>query len=358
MTESSASNLETSLQKTDTSLAMQQQIEEIAKNVDITDSQSIITFGLGAQKDISSFSDTVLNQIRNKDSGYAGEILTDLVVKIKDLDVDRLAEKGGFLAGIFGGIKARFARFMEKYEKLSVQIERIINELDKTKMQLLRDITLLDSMYDKNLQYLANLDLYIAAGNLKLEELNNKIIPELKAKAEQSQDPADAQRAHDFQQLVTRFEKKLHDLKLSRTIAIQTGPQLRIIQANDTTLTEKIQSSILNTIPLWKNQIVIAISLYRQESALKLQKEVTDTTNKLLVKNSQMLKDNSIEVAKETERGIVELETLKKVNADLIETIEETLRIQKEGKAKRAQAEQELSVMEKEFRERLLQNIE
>lgn len=358
MTESGASNLETGLQKTDTALAMQQQIEEIAKNFDITDSQSIITFGLVAQKDISSFSDTVLNQIRNKDSGYAGEILTDLVVKIKDLNVDGLAEKGGFLAGLFGGIKARFARFMQKYEKLSVQIEHIINELEKTKMQLLRDITLLDSMYDKNLQYLANLDLYIAAGNLKLEELNNRIIPELRTKAEQSQDPADVQKVHDFQQLVNRFEKKLHDLKLSRTIAIQTGPQLRIIQANDTTLTEKIQSSILNTIPLWKNQIVIAISLYRQEGALKLQKEVTDTTNKLLLKNSRMLKDNSIEVAKETERGIVEIETLKKVNADLIETIEETLRIQKEGKAKRAQAEQELSTMEREFRERLLQKIE
>lgn len=334
-----------------------QKVDEIVSGIDVADSQAIIMFGVGAQKDISSFSDTVLTQIRSKDSGYVGEVLTDLVLKVKDLDVDGLSEKGGFFANLFGSIKARFTRFMEKYEKLSVQIEHIINELEKSKMQLLKDITLLDQMYDKNLEYMHNLDLYILAGNQKLSELNDKIVPEMKAKAEKSGDPADAQEVRDFLQLVNRFEKKLHDLKLSRTIAIQAGPQLRIIQANDNTLVEKIQSSILNTIPLWKNQIVIAISLYRQQDALKLQKQVTDTTNELLTKNSQMLKENSIGVAQETERGIVDMETLKKVNADLIETIEETLRIQTEGKAKRAQAEQELSAMEQELKTKLLQNL-
>jgi uncharacterized protein YaaN involved in tellurite resistance len=349
-------NTETALQQTGAFLpTRRRKAEEIAKVIDVADSQAIITFGLSAQKDISSFSDTVLNQIRSKDGGCAGEILTDLVLKIKDLDVDGLADKFGFLSCLLGGLKARFARFMEKYEKLSVQIEKIIDDLEKTKMKLLRDITLLDSMYDKNLRYIENLDVYIAAGALKLDELYNKVVPQLKAKAEQTQDPADAQQARDFVQLASRFEQKLHDLKLSRAIAIQTGPQLRIIQGNDSVLTEKIQSSILNTIPLWKNQIVIAISLFRQQDALKLQKKVADATNELLLKNSEKLKDNSIGVAKQTERGIVELETLKKVNADLIETIEETLRIQSEGKTKRTAAEQELAAMEKDFRERLLQ---
>jgi uncharacterized protein YaaN involved in tellurite resistance len=328
-------------------------VTEIEKEIDITDSQAIIQYGVGAQKEISNFSDTVLNTIRNKDSGYVGEILSDLVVKVKDLDVDGLTAKGGFFTNLFGALKARFTRFMAKYEKLSVQIEHILDELDKARMQLLKDITLLDAMYDKNVDYLHDLDLYIIAGTNKLKELNDKVLPELQDKAGKSGDPMDAQNVRDFMQLINRFEKKLHDLKLSRTIAIQTGPQLRIIQANDNTLVEKIQSSILNTIPLWKNQIVIAISLYRQADALKLQKEVTDTTNELLQKNSQMLHDNSIAVATETERGIVDLETLKKVNADLISTIEETLRIQADGRVKRAQAEQDLAQMERDLKAKL-----
>lgn len=331
----------------------QQKVAEIEQEIDISDSQAIIQYGVAAQKEISNFSDTVLDTIRSKDSGYVGEILTDLVVKVKDLDIDGLTEKGGFLSNLFGAVKARFAHFMAKYEKLSVQIEHIVDELEKTRMQLLKDITLLDAMYGKNVTYLHELDLYILAGNNKLAELNNKVVPDMKSKADQSGDPLDAQKVRDFLQLVNRFEKKLYDLKLSRTIAIQAGPQLRIIQSNDNTLVEKIQSSILNTIPLWKNQIVIAISLYRQADALKLQKEVTDTTNELLQKNSQMLKDNSISVATETERGIVDIETLKKVNEDLISTIEETLRIQADGKAKRAQAEQELAQMEQDLKSKL-----
>jgi uncharacterized protein YaaN involved in tellurite resistance len=219
---------------------------------------------------------------------------------------------------------------------------------------LLRDVTLLDSLYVKNLGYLKQLDYYIIAGTVKLEELKNKVLPEMKEQAQNSQDAVDAQRVNDMNQLINRFEKKLHDLKLSRMISVQTAPQVRLIQNNDQVLVEKIQSSILNTIPLWKNQIIIAITLFRQKKALAIQKEVTDTTNELLLKNSQMLKDTSIGVAKEAERGIVEIETLKKVNKDLIDTIEETIKIQQEGSVKRQQAEAELLSMENELKQKLI----
>ena len=220
-------------------------------------------------------------------------------------------------------------------------------------MQLLKDITLLDGLYDKNIEYMHELDVYILAGSLKLTEINEKIIPQLKEKAKNSDDPVDAQNVKDMLSLANRFEKKLYDLKLSRMIAIQTAPQIRLIQSNDQVLVEKIQSSILNTIPL-KNQIIITMTLFRQEKAPKLQNEVNRTTNELLTKNSEMLKVNSIEVARESEKGIVEIETLKKVNNDLIETIEQTLNIQKEGRLKRQQAESELKGMENELKQKLL----
>jgi uncharacterized protein YaaN involved in tellurite resistance len=241
-------------------------------------------------------------------------------------------------------------KFIAQYEKVSVHIERIIGELDKARVTLLKDISMLDSMYETNLQYLRNLDYYIAAGMVKLKELQEKTLPELKAKAEASNDPKDTQRLQDFSQAMNRFEKKIHDLKLSRLIAIQTAPQLRLIQGNNQALVEKIQSSILNTIPLWKNQIVIAVSLFRQKKSLELQKEVSKTTNELLAKNSELLKQSSIDIAKENERGIVEVETLKKVNQDLITTIEETLKIQAEGRTKRQAAESEIIRLEGELK--------
>lgn len=222
-------------------------------------------------------------------------------------------------------------------------------------MQLLKDISMVDELYDKNLEYHKELEYYIVAGELKVQEIKDKLIPEMKAKAKASGDPIDAQKANDYAQLLNRFEKKVHDLKLSRMISLQTGPQLRLIQSSDQVLVEKIQSSILNTIPLWKNQIVIAVSLMRQEKALNQQKEVTKTTNDLLSKNSELLKDNTVEVAKESERGIVEIETLKKVNQDLLDTIDETLQIQKEGSMKRAEAEKELKQMEQDFKDKLTQ---
>ena len=331
-------------------------VDDIKKQINIEDSQAIITFGVGAQRDISTFADNVLQEVRTKDSGYVGNILTDLIIKVKETNVDSIGSKASVFSKIpiIGNLVNSFKRFIIRYEKLSVQIEKIVDQLDKARMQMLRDLTLLDNMYVKNHEYLQNLDLFIAAGQSKLQELENTEAPKLKMKADETKDPSDAQKYNDFMQFLNRFEKKLYDLKLSRMVSIQAGPQIRLIQNGDQVLVEKIQSSILNTIPLWKNQIVIAITLFRQKSALELQKEVTDTTNELLRKNSEMLKDSTLQIAKESERGIVEIDTLKKVNSDLISTLEDTLKIQADGKAKRQMAETELSKIEQELKEKLL----
>jgi uncharacterized protein YaaN involved in tellurite resistance len=326
---------------------------DLANGIDITDSQAVVQYGVGAQANISSFADTILTEIRAKDTGYVGEQLSELVVSIKDVDVGGLSSDGGALSKLFGGIKRRIKKFIAGYQKLSTHIDNIVQQLDSSRMTLLKDISMLDNLFEKNVEYLKDLDIYIAAGQLKIEEIQKTVIPELQKKAQESGDPMDAQKLQDMNQLLNRFEKKIHDMLLSRMIAIQTSPQIRLIQGNNQTLVEKIQSSILNTIPLWKNQIIIAISLFRQKEALEVQKQVTDTTNDLLARNSQMLKDSSLEVARESERGIVEIETLKKVNDDLISTIEETLKIQQEGRQKRAQAEQELVKMEGELKTRL-----
>ena len=330
-------------------------VDSIKSQINVADTQAIITYGVGAQREISSFSDTILNEVRTKDSGYVGDILSQLVFKIKDMHVDSLtSNKAIAKIPIIGGLWDSVKKFIARYEKLSVHIEKIVDELDKARMEMLRDITLLDAMYGKNLEYLKNLNLYIAAGQLKIKELESTVLVELKAKADGSKEPEEVQKYNDFVQFLNRFDKKLHDLKLSRMISIQTAPQIRLIQNGDQALVEKIQSSILNTIPLWKNQIVIAITLFRQKQSLELQKEVTKTTNDLLEKNSELLKDSSIEIAKESERGIVEIETLKKVNDNLIATIEETMRIQVEGTAKRQQAEAELVKIESELKSKLL----
>ncbi len=323
---------------------------EIAKTISIDDSQAIIQYGVGAQSKVSSFADTMLGQIRSHDTGYVGESLTSLMFKIKEVNVGSLSEsRQNWLNTLLNGVQ----RFMARYQKLETQIEKIIDKLGEARMTLLRDITMLDQLYEKNLEYLKDLDLFIAAGIMKLEELRSGKLPAMEAAAKASSDPADAQKLNDFNQFLVRFEKKLHDLKLSRMIAIQTAPQVRLIQNNDQALVEKIQSSILTTIPLWKNQIVIAISLLRQKKALGVQKAVTDATNELLTKNSEMLKSGSVAIAAETERGIVEIETLRKVNDDLISTIEETIRIQEDGKTKRAQAETELRKLESDLKNKL-----
>lgn len=332
-----------------------QKVDTMVKDIDILDSQSIIQFGVGAQGNISSFADTILDGIRSKDAGYGGEVLSDLMLHVKTLDVDSLSSSGGIMSKIpiLSAFADNIKKFIARYEKVSTHIERITDELVKARMQLLKDITMFDTMYEKNIDYLKDLDLYIIAGKIKQKELEEIIIPELKAKAEASADPLESQRVQDIAQMTNRLEKKIYDLQLSRMISLQTNPQIRLIQNNDQLLVEKIQSSILNTIPLWKNQIIIAIGIFRQKKALELQKEVSKTTNELLKKNSEMLKEGSIEVAKESEKGIVEIETLKKVHADLISTIEETLTIQQQGKVKRKEAEVELVKLEDELKTKL-----
>jgi uncharacterized protein YaaN involved in tellurite resistance len=334
-----------------------QKVLDIAASINISDSQSVIQYGSLAQSDISKFSDAMLEQIRAKDSGEVGEVLSDLLTKVQDLDVNSLdaGQKGFSLSRMFGGIKREAKKFISRYERISVQIEKIIDQLDRAKLQLIRDITVLDTMYEKNLDYLHQLDMFIMAGSLKLKELNDKVMPKLKERANKTGDAVDAQKVKDMAELISRFEKKIHDLKLSRMIAIQTAPQIRLIQNNDQTLVEKIQSSIMNTIPLWKNQIAIAITMLRQQAALKLQRDVTNTTNELLARNSEMLKTGSIDIARESERGIVDIETLKKVNEDLIVTLEEILKIQQDGRVRRMQAEAELKTMEEDIKRKLLE---
>ena len=299
----------------------------------MTDAQAVVQYGLPAQARIANFSDTLLNDVRNKDTGETGEALAELVSKVRELDVGglRATGQGGPECRWSGRFLDSFRRFAARYQKMGASIERLSLALERSRMQLLKDVTVLDRMYELNLDYLRQLDLYVAAGDELLEELNTQRLPAMEVNARVSDDPLVAQQLTDFKQAINRFERRLHDLKLTRTIAIQTAPQLRLIQGNDQNLVEKIQSSLVTTIPLWKNQIVIAISLYRQQQAVALQKEVSDATNELLARNAALLREGSGKVAREIERGVVDVETLQKVNDELIATLEETLRIQEEG---------------------------
>ena len=329
-------------------------VEELKNSINLMDSQTTIQYGVGAQRNISSFSDHILAQVRSKDSGYVGELMSELVLKVKDAGVDQLEDgpldKIPFLKNASRAVK----RFMQRYEKLEVQIDHIEQQLEQARMQMLKDITMFDGLYEKNLEYFQELQMYIAAGEEKLKELREITLPRLHAEASAKGDPMSAQAVRDFEDTVNRFEKKIHDLKLSKTIAIQTAPQIRLIQNNDKMLVDKIQTAVLSTIPLWKSQIVIALGLHRQESVLKMQRSVSDATNTLLTKNAELLKQNSVDVARESERGIVDLQTLKKVNADLISTIEETIKVQQEGRIARQNAEAELAGIEEQLKHTLL----
>ncbi len=333
-----------------------EQAKELAQAIDVEDSQYVLQYGVGIQSQISQFADKVLGKVSAKDSGYVGEILTELMLDVKQLDVNSLNEKESFLAKmpIIGDMVNSTKKFTAQYTKLSVEVERIVNELDKAKMNMLKDITMLDGLFEKNLDYLRDLNVYIAAADMKLQQLHEVDIPKARDLAIQSNDPVDTQRLNDLIELTNRFEKKAHDLKLSKMITIQTAPQIRLIQNNDQVLVEKIQSSILNAIPLWKNQIVLSITMLRQQKALAVQKKVTDTTNDLLKKNAALLKQNTVGAAREMERGIVDIETLRQVNDDLLTTIEETIQIQKEGRVKRIESEKELLQLEQGLKEKLL----
>ena len=332
-------------------------VEEVKNGINLMDSQTMIQYGVGAQRNISNFSDNILNQVRNKDSGYVGDLMSELILKVKDAEVDRLDDGIMSKIPILRNASKTIKKFMQKYERLELQIDRIEQDLEKARMQMLKDITLFDSLYEKNMEYFQDLQIYILAGDEKLKELQQVILPRLHTEAAAKGDPMSAQAVRDFEDTVSRFEKKIYDLKLSKTIAIQTAPQIRLIQNNDKMLVDKIQTAVLSTIPLWKGQIVVALGLYRQEKALELQRSVTDATNELLTKNAELLKQNTADVARESERGIVDLETLKKVNSDLISTIEDTIKIQQEGRIARKNAEAELVSIEDKLKQTLLRAV-
>ncbi len=328
---------------------------ELAKQIDPANHQAIIAYGTQAQSQLLNFSDTMLNHVQNKDIGPVGDILNDLMNKLKSVNPDELApEKKNFLSRMFSKISGSIQEMMSKYQKTGAQIDRITIKLNHSKDILLEDLQMLEQLYEKNKEYFHALNIFIAAGELKVEELQTKLIPELKKKAEASDDQMAYQEVNDMIQFTDRLEKRLHDLKLSRQITIQSAPQIRMIQNTNQALAEKIQTSIMTAIPLWKNQIAISLSLFRQHQAVEAQKQVSQTTNELLLKNAEMLKDNTIETARENERGLVDIETLKKTQEELITTLEETIKIQQEGRAKRAQAEQELITLENELKQKLL----
>lgn len=330
------------------------EVENIKSSINMMDSTASLTYGAAAQKDIASFSDNVLSSIKTKDAGDVGALLSELVGKVRGFQPN---EDKGFLAKIpiIGALAGKAEGLMEGYTKLSTQVERIEGALESAKTRMMKDVVMFDGLYDKNFQYFKRLELYIRAGEEKLEEMQTVTIPRLRNEAANSGDPMAAQVVKDFEDSVARFEKKVHDLKISKTIAIQTAPQIRLIQNNDKVLIDRVQTAIYNTIPLWKNQMVIALGLSRQKSVLQMQQAIGDATNDLLKQNAELLKVNTIETAKENERSIVDIETVAKVNADLIETIEATIKIGEEGKARRAAAEKELVKIENELKNKLME---
>ena len=327
-------------------------VDAFVKQIDITNTQAVMTYGVGTQKKMADFSEKTLESVKTKDLGEVGGMITSLVTELKNFDVEE-EEKGLF--GFFKKGTNKMQEMKTKYSRVETNVETISKELEKHQIQLMKDIDLLDRMYELNLNYYKELSMYILAGKKKLKEAREKELAELQQKAQRSGLPEDAQAASDFADKCDRFEKKLHDLQLTRTVAMQTGPQIRMIQSSDSVMAEKIQSTIVNTIPLWKSQMVIAIGVEHANKAARAQREVTEMTNQLLKKNADALKTATIETAKESERGIVDIETLKHTNEMLISTMDEVLTIQSEGKQKRIEAEAELAGIESQLREKRLQ---
>ena len=329
------------------------QIEAFADSIDISSTKGIVEYGAGVQKHMSDFSETVLQSVRTQDLGEVGKMLTGVITDLKEFDPDTNEKKGG-LFGLFKKPVNKVQEMKAGYDKASTNVDNVAKALQEHQIKLLKDVDVLDKMYASNLEYYKDLSMYIAAGKKKLEKERNTTVNELREKAEQSGLPEDAQRLKDMEDQLIRFEKKIYDLELTRMIAIQTAPQIRMIQNNDTVMVEKIQSTIVNTIPLWKNQMVIAMGLEDSLKAAKAESEVTDMTNKLLSSNAEKLKQTTIETAKASERGIVDIETLKATNEKLISTLDEVAKIQKEGREKRAAAESELRGLEDQLRDKLV----
>ena len=330
----------------------QAQVDAFAEKIDIHDSNAIMQYGAGTQKKMSDFSDLALENVKNKDMGEVGKLISGLVTELKSFDVEE--EDKGFFK-FFKKQGNKLVALKAKYDKTEASIDDIVQVLEGHQVQLLKDVATLDKMYDLNLQYFKELSMYIAAGKKRLAEVRANELKELQEKAAKTGDAQDAQKAKDFGALCDRFEKKLHDLELTRQIAIQTGPQIRLVQDSDTLMAEKIQSTIVNTIPLWKNQMVIAMGVEHSNQAAKAQHEVSELTNALLKKNAEQLHTASVETAKESERGIVDIETLKKTNAELISTLDDVLKVQEEGRSRRAAAEAEMAKMESDLKAKLLE---
>ncbi len=326
-------------------------VDNFASQIDITNTQQIMQFGAASQKKIADFSETALNSVKTKDLGEIGQMLTEVVANLKDFDEEET--KG--LLGVFKKNANKLSNMKSKYDKAEVNVNKISQALEDHQVVLLKDVAMLDKMYELNLNYFKELSMYILAGKKKLDESVNITLPALVDKANKSGLPEDTQAARDYTQMCDRFEKKIHDLELTRMVALQMAPQIRMIQNNDTAMSDKIQSTLVNTIPLWKSQMVIAIGLSHSTEAAKAQREVSDMTNELLKKNAENLKMATIETARESERGIVDIETLKETNRTLISTLDEVMQIQKEGREKRVSAEKELRIIEKEMHDKLLE---
>ena len=328
----------------------QKMVNDFAAKIDIENTNQILQYGAGTQKKMADFSDTALENVKKQDLGEIGELISNVVGELKDFDVQ---EEGKFF-GFFRKQTSKIENLKNKYDKAQANVEKITDSLQQHQVRLMKDSAMLDKMYEQNLNYFKELTMYILAGKKKLEETRNGKLAEMKNKAALSGLPEDAQAARDLDEKCSRFEKKLHDLELTRTIAMQTAPQIRLIQNNDTVMVEKIQTKIVNTIPLWKSQMVLALGIAHSAEAAQAQRQVTDITNELLRKNAETLHMATVETAKESERGIVDLETLQKTNADLIQTLDDVMRIQMEGRQKRQAAEMEMHRMEEELKRKLL----
>ena len=326
-------------------------VNDFAAKIDIENTNQILQYGAGTQKKMADFSDTALENVKTQDLGEIGELISNVVGELKDFDVQ---EEGKFF-GFFRKQTSKIENLKNKYDKAQANVEKITDSLQQHQVRLMKDSAMLDKMYEQNLNYFKELTMYILAGKKKLEETRNGKLAEMKNKAALSGLPEDAQAARDLDEKCSRFEKKLHDLELTRTIAMQTAPQIRLIQNNDTVMVEKIQTTIVNTIPLWKSQMVLALGIAHSAEAAQAQRQVTDITNELLRKNAETLHMATVETAKESERGIVDLETLQKTNADLIQTLDDVMRIQMEGRQKRQAAEMEMHRMEEELKRKLLE---
>lgn len=329
----------------------QKMVNDFAAKIDIENTNQILQYGAGTQKKMADFSDTALENVKTQDLGEIGELISNVVGELKDFDVQ---EEGKFF-GFFRKQTSKIENLKNKYDKAQANVEKITDSLQQHQVRLMKDSAMLDKMYEQNLNYFKELTMYILAGKKKLEETRNGKLAEMKNKAALSGLPEDAQAARDLDEKCSRFEKKLHDLELTRTIAMQTAPQIRLIQNNDTVMVEKIQTTIVNTIPLWKSQMVLALGIAHSAEAAQAQRQVTDITNELLRKNVETLHMATVETAKESERGIVDLETLQKTNADLIQTLDDVMRIQMEGRQKRQAAEMEMHRMEEELKRKLLE---